>query len=107
MNGTDVEFDGFEWDRGNREKCQKHGVSLDEIEGLFLDGAPLVLPDQRHSASERRLLAIGRTTKGRHLYVVFTLRQAGELVRLRPISARYMHGKEIETYAEARARIQQ
>lgn len=27
-----VEFDGFDWDEGNREKCRKHGVSLPEIE---------------------------------------------------------------------------
>ncbi len=28
---------GFDWDDGNIEKCQKHGVSLEEIEALFLD----------------------------------------------------------------------
>ena len=26
---------GFAWDRGNLEKCQKHGVSSDEIEALL------------------------------------------------------------------------
>jgi uncharacterized protein len=26
---------GFKWDAGNRAKCQKHGVSLEEIEDLF------------------------------------------------------------------------
>ena len=100
-----VEFDGFAWDHGNREKCQKHGVSLGEIEDLFLDSDPLVLPDHRHSGKERRLLAIGRTAEERHLYCL-TLRQAGGL-QPRPISARYMHGKEIEAYAEARARVQE
>src|SRR3954453_21201233 len=107
MCGMGVEFDGFAWDHGNREKCQKHGVSLGEIEDLFLDSDRLVLPDHRHSGKARRLLAIGRTAEERHLYVAFTLRQAGELLQLRPISARYMHGKEIEAYAKARARIQE
>jgi len=94
-------------DEGNRAKCRKHGVSVGEIEGLFLDGDPIVLPDHRHSGSERRLLAVGQTAGGRNLYVVFTLRWAGERVQLRPISARYMHAKEIRTYAQARARLQQ
>jgi len=26
---------GFDWDSGNREKYQKHGASLAEIEALF------------------------------------------------------------------------
>ena len=24
-----MEFSGFDWDRGNREKCQKHGISAE------------------------------------------------------------------------------
>jgi hypothetical protein len=30
-----MEFSGFDWDSGNLEKCQKHGVSADIIEALF------------------------------------------------------------------------
>jgi uncharacterized DUF497 family protein len=26
---------GFDWDGGNRDKCQKHGVSIAVIESLF------------------------------------------------------------------------
>ena len=26
---------GFDWDRGNLEKCQKHGVEIAEIESAF------------------------------------------------------------------------
>jgi hypothetical protein len=29
---------GFDWDEGNRAKCQKHGVSIPEIEELFAQG---------------------------------------------------------------------
>jgi uncharacterized protein len=55
-----MEFDGFDWDRGNREKCQKHGVSIRQIEELFR-GFVLVGPDVRHSAAEERFRAIGGT----------------------------------------------
>jgi len=27
-----MEFDGFDWDEGNREKCQQHGVLIKAIE---------------------------------------------------------------------------
>jgi uncharacterized DUF497 family protein len=30
-----MEFDGFDWDHGNRDKCRKHGVSIGEIESLL------------------------------------------------------------------------
>lgn len=26
---------GFDWDEGNRAKCQAHGVTVEEIEVLF------------------------------------------------------------------------
>ena len=55
---------GFEWDSGNRSKCQKHGLSLEEIEGLFALSV-MILPDHTHSSAEERLRAIGRTTAGR------------------------------------------
>jgi uncharacterized DUF497 family protein len=56
----DLAVAGFEWDKGNREKCQKHGVPLAEIEGLF--SRPLfVFRDPTHSRVEERFKAIGRT----------------------------------------------
>jgi uncharacterized DUF497 family protein len=94
-----MEFDGFDWDSGNQDKCRKHGVSIDEIEGLFR-GEVLVGPDPQHSSEEQRLRAAGRTEAGRALFVVFTLRTKDESRLIRPISARYMHRKEIEAYEE-------
>lgn len=89
---------GFEWDRGNTEKCQKHGVSIAEIEHLFR-GPVMVLPDHGHSTDmEERRLAIGRTLLGRHVLVAFTLRRRGARTYIRPISARYMHKKEVDYY---------
>lgn len=54
-------IDGFEWDEGNCEKCQKHGVSIHEIESLFKDGSLAVFFDKKHSRLEERLIAIGKT----------------------------------------------
>jgi uncharacterized DUF497 family protein len=90
-------FSGFDWDRGNRSKCLKHGASIAEIESLF-HGTPLVGPDIRHSAQEERFRAVGMTAKKRNLFVVFTFRQKGNDVLIRPISARYMHLKEVKSH---------
>jgi hypothetical protein len=49
---VELEFDGFQWDDGNREKCRRHGVSLAEIESLF-GGSPGVYDDPDHSEQER------------------------------------------------------
>jgi uncharacterized DUF497 family protein len=88
---------GFDWDKGNRAKCEKHGLSVSAIENLFT--RPLaILPDATHSQGERRLRAIGRTEKRRGVFIVFTFRRKGDEVLIRPISARYMHKKEIEVY---------
>ena len=92
-----MKFDGFDWDRGNRGKCQKHGVSVAEIESLF-DGTPLVGPDTKNSAQEQRFRAVGITAKGRAIFVVFTMRRRGDDVLIRPISARYMHRNEVRAY---------
>jgi uncharacterized protein len=88
---------GFDWDKGNRAKCEKHGLSTSVIESLFT--RPLaILPDETHSQRERRFRAIGRTAKGRGVFIVFTLRREGDELLIRPISARYMHKKEIDAY---------
>lgn len=68
-----------------------------DIESLF--ERPLsVLPDLEHSEAEERFKAIGLTSHGRHVLLVFTLRQRDGVSLIRPISARYMHRKEIDHY---------
>ena len=94
-----MEFDGFDWDDGNLEKCLKHGVTIAEIE-FVLRTAELVSEDSAHSISEQRLIAVGASREGRMMFVAFTLRQAGEDVLVRPVSARYMHQKEFRRYAQ-------
>ncbi len=92
-----MEFLGFEWDDGNRAKCQKHGVSIETIEALFLHPVA-ILPDEAHSQTERRFRAVGRTAEGRGVFIVFTLRQRADGVLIRPISARYMRTDEVKKY---------
>ena len=94
-----MEFSGFDWDRGNLEKCRKHGISADVIESVF-DRPVAILPDETHSRTEQRLRAIGKTAERRAIFVVFTLRQRrrGDDIIIRPISARYMHAKEVKSY---------
>lgn len=64
---------GFDWDTGNRAKCQKHGVPIAEIEAPFM-GNPRIASDPRHSHDEDRMIAVGRTSVGRPVFVAFTLR---------------------------------
>ncbi len=87
----------FEWDKGNRAHCQTHGVSIAEIEAL-LRGAPRIAPDLKHAHLEDRLIAVGRTAKGRPLFVAFTIRTRFGQPTIRPVSARYMHDKEARNY---------
>jgi hypothetical protein len=91
---------GFQWDEGNWPKCSKHGVTRGEIEALFTDGEPMVRPDPRHSGSEERFFAVGSTSSGRWLFVVFTLRSVAGTTLIRPLSARYMHKKEVKHYEQ-------
>ena len=96
---------GFDWDAGNRAKCQKHGVSLAEIERFFRQEI-YVAPDPKHSHDEERYLAVGRSSKGRPMFVAFTLREQDDATLIRPISARYMHPREAKRYDEESAKIQ-
>jgi uncharacterized DUF497 family protein len=90
----------FDWDNGNTGKCQKHGVSLAEIEALFRSD-PLTAPDPAHSDEEDRLVAVGLTEHGRPVFVIFTYRQRGGKQLIRPVSARYMRQKEYRRYAKS------
>jgi uncharacterized DUF497 family protein len=90
---------GFDWDEGNARKNEKHGVSQNEIEQVFLHAPIFFTRDEQHSQSEDRFLALGVSDQGRRLHITFTLRSGG--TRIRPISARPMSRKERATYEEA------
>ncbi len=98
-------FEGFDWDEGNAEKCLEHGVSIEEIESTLISRALMIIPDTKHSQDEGRYLAIGRTMNGRDLFLVLTLRIVAGRKLMRPISARYMHRKEVGRYEQTRTPI--
>ena len=88
---------GFDWDACNLAKSQQHGVSVEEIEALF-DAPLLIVPDAAHSKTEARSWAIGKSSAGRMIFIVFTIRLKKGRRLIRPISARYMHAKEVTSY---------
>jgi uncharacterized protein len=98
-------FDGFDWDEGNLTKCRKHGVSIAEVEAVFTRPHRLA-PDLAHSHEETRFLAVGRGSGERLILVAFTLRSRRGQVKVRPISARFMHRKEVAKYEEDASRLE-
>ena len=90
---------GFEWDEGNSRKNEQHGVSMAEAEQVLFNSPLVVLPDPRHSDAELRFHALGKTNDGRRLHITFTLRDAGQFIRV--ISARDLHRKERVIYEQA------
>lgn len=90
---------GFDWNDGNARKNDKHGVSTAEAEQVFFNDPLLLMADAKHSHGEARVHALGKTGEGRALHLTFTLRNAGEKIRV--ISARDMHRKERTIYGQA------
>ena len=86
---------GFEWDDGNRDKnLIKHGVTNGECEEAFSDSKRVVREDRKRSRAESRHHLVGRTSRGRILFVSFTVRKT--LIRV--ISARDINKKERTLY---------
>jgi uncharacterized DUF497 family protein len=91
------QFSGFQWDRGNTDKnLIKHNVENWACEQVFFNRPLLVLDDPKHSVSEKRLAAFGKTDAHRFLVVIFTKRNN----LLRKISARDMNKRERKFYDE-------
>jgi uncharacterized protein len=90
---------GFEWDEGNARKNERHGVSMAEAEQVFFNAPLLVVPDDKHSGTEPRFHALGKTNESRKLHISFTLRGGDQFIRV--ISARDMHRKERAIYEQA------
>lgn len=89
---------GIQWDAGNSGKSwARHEVSDGEAEQVFFNRPIVVAGDPKHSVTEVRHAALGRTDAGRGLAVVFTLR--GSLLRV--ISARPMSRRERKVHDEA------
>jgi uncharacterized protein len=93
----DRRLTGFDWDDGNRAKCQMHGVSIASIEAVFA-GPFFIIDDRAHSTDEQRFKAVIKDPQGRGILVVFTVREHNGDTLIRPISARYMHKEEMANY---------
>ncbi len=89
---------GFDWDRGNALKNDKHSVTMLEAEQVFFFVPLIVTPDEQHSRAEPRFRALGQTLLGRRLAIIFTVR--GDRTLIRVISARDMHRKERTLYEQ-------
>jgi uncharacterized DUF497 family protein len=93
-----MDAESVEWDEGNWPKCAKHGVTKAEIEALLLWGDPMIMADRTQGLAEARYNAVGRTEQGRALFIVYTVRMRLGVPYFRPISARYMHAREMANY---------
>ncbi len=91
------QLSGFQWDIGNIDKnLIKHNVENWECEQVFFNRPLLVLEDPKHSVSEKRWVALGKTDTDRFLVIIFTKRN--NLIRI--ISARDMNKRERSFYNE-------
>jgi len=97
-----LQVDGFDWDDGNRSKCPETW-SVDRGDELCLWHGPRIAPDPKHSADEDRLIAVGKTGTGKPLFVAFTMRTKEGRRLIRPVTARYMHAREIAAYEKESA----
>lgn len=92
------QFNGFDWDKGNKDKNWiKHKVTNQESEEVFFNTPLLLLADTKHSKSEKRYHALGKTNTHRLLFISFTTRN--DLIRI--VSARDMSRQERKHYEKA------
>ena len=87
-------FAGVDWDDSNRNKNLKHNVQNRECEQVFFNNPIIILNDPKHSITEDRFAAFGKTDRGRRLVVIYTKRGS----KIRVISARGMNRKEKQFY---------
>ena len=69
----------------------------DDVEAVFA-GSPLILPARVSAGIELRQYVVGRNSEDRFVFVVFTVRDKDGAAYIRPISARFMHEKEVRNY---------
>jgi len=84
---------GFEWNEGNLKKILKR-MEASTAEMAF-QGEPWVALSKKLLGSEKRWFLINKVTE-KYIFIVFTVRKN----KIRIISARYMHQKEVKYYGE-------
>ncbi len=86
-------------DDGNRDKIQKHGLTIEQIKKFFQSN-PSYTKDEAHSSDEeQRYLAFG-PFEDTFMFVAFTHRKIKKKIYYRPISARLAKTKEIRRLYE-------
>ena len=89
----------FEQDENKSDRnLQKHGVSFEEAQTIFLDPNSQTYDDPLHSQEEPRYIDIGMSARGRLLVVVYTERHS----KIRIISSRLSTPQEAKRYATNR-----
>lgn len=97
MKTIDILHDclGFEWDKNNINKnWEKHNVTPIESEQIFFNKPLFVAHDIKHTETELRYYALGKTDVNRLLFTAFTIRNK----MIRVISSRDMNRKERRIY---------
>ena len=91
----------FSWDaRKALKNYEKHSVPFEEACTVFADPDGLDWEDLEHSDVERRSKRLGRSSEGRILLVVYTVRRlkdGNQTIRI--ISARQASRQERKAYA--------
>jgi uncharacterized protein len=92
----------FEWDaKKATANLEKHKVSFEEAQTIFIDPFLVTFPDEFHSQAEERFISIGISTRERVLLVVHTEREEiNELIVIRIISCRKATVSERKIYEE-------
>ena len=86
--------------RKSKSNIEKHGVSFEEAQSIFLDDHALLIQDPNHSEEEDRFILLGLSSLARALVVCHCYREPDELIRI--ISARRANRQERKTYADQR-----
>lgn len=87
----------YEWSEDKEIlNIRKHGISFDTAKTVWSDPAALEFYDDEHSDTEERFIIIGKTPRGKTLFVIFCEKLEGEVIRI--ISARRATTSEKEQY---------
>ena len=85
VHTLNMKIKGIYWDDGNMSHCQKHGVSIAEIE-YVLHRVAFRIPDP--FPNEPRYRTAGETAEGRYVFIVYMEHTKDNEIYLRPISTR-------------------
>ena len=88
----------FVWDNNKANKnLNKHGISFQEAETVFVDPLARIFDDEWHSRNERREIIIGHSNRNRLIVVCFT-EKSEDVIRI--FSSRPVTRKERRGYAK-------